>query len=218
MSRPLSRDETDRQLEDLPGWSFLRHALHATYDAPDTTTAVRLVAAVVELADELGHRVDVDLRGHSVRLELATPSERAVTQLDIELAHRISREADAVAAAVSPTRPSSVEVAVDALDRPAVIPFWRAGLGYADDPRGGDDPQLEDPSGRGPVLWFQQMSAPREQRNRIHVDVYVPRGTAEQRVADTLAAGGRLVTDEFAPSWWVLADAEGNELCVCVDD
>jgi 4a-hydroxytetrahydrobiopterin dehydratase len=23
------------------------------------------------------------------------------------------------------------------------------------------------------------------------------------------------VTDEFAPSWWVLADAEGNEACVC---
>jgi 4a-hydroxytetrahydrobiopterin dehydratase len=22
------------------------------------------------------------------------------------------------------------------------------------------------------------------------------------------------VTDEYAPSWWVLADAEGNEACV----
>jgi 4a-hydroxytetrahydrobiopterin dehydratase len=30
-----------------------------------------------------------------------------------------------------------------------------------------------------------------------------------------LAAGGLLVTDAHAPSWWVLADAEGNELCVC---
>jgi 4a-hydroxytetrahydrobiopterin dehydratase len=34
-------------------------------------------------------------------------------------------------------------------------------------------------------------------------------------VADTIAAGGRLVTDEHAPDWWVLADAEGNELCIC---
>jgi 4a-hydroxytetrahydrobiopterin dehydratase len=32
---------------------------------------------------------------------------------------------------------------------------------------------------------------------------------------DTLAAGGRLVSGEHAPNWWVLADPEGNELCVC---
>jgi len=28
-------------------------------------------------------------------------------------------------------------------------------------------------------------------------------------------AGGTLLTDEHAPEWWVLADVEGNELCVC---
>jgi 4a-hydroxytetrahydrobiopterin dehydratase len=28
------------------------------------------------------------------------------------------------------------------------------------------------------------------------------------------AAGGRLLTDEHAPAWWVLADPEGNEACV----
>jgi len=28
------------------------------------------------------------------------------------------------------------------------------------------------------------------------------------------AAGGRLVTDRYASSWWMLADAEGNEACV----
>jgi hypothetical protein len=27
-------------------------------------------------------------------------------------------------------------------------------------------------------------------------------------------AGGRLLTDEYAPAYWVLADAEGNEACV----
>jgi 4a-hydroxytetrahydrobiopterin dehydratase len=66
-----------------------------------------------------------------------------------------------------------------------------------------------------PAFWFQQMDAPRPQRNRIHVDVTVPHDVAEERVAATLAAGGRLVTDAYAPSWWVLADAEGNEACVC---
>jgi len=50
--------------------------------------------------------------------------------------------------------------------------------------------------------------------NRIHVDVIVPHDVAEQRVAEALAAGGTLLTDEYARSWWVLADADGNEACV----
>jgi 4a-hydroxytetrahydrobiopterin dehydratase len=42
----------------------------------------------------------------------------------------------------------------------------------------------------------------------------VPHDQAEARVAAALAAGGHLVTDQYAPAWWVLADAEGNEACV----
>lgn len=34
-------------------------------------------------------------------------------------------------------------------------------------------------------------------------------------MAAAIAAGGRLVTDKYAPSWWTLADAEGNEADVC---
>ena len=64
-------------------------------------------------------------------------------------------------------------------------------------------------------MWFQQMDAPRPQRNRIHLDVTVPHDAAQQRVAAALAAGGRLVRDTAAPAFWVLADAEGNEVCVC---
>ena len=33
----------------------------------------------------------------------------------------------------------------------------------------------------------------------------------EARVAAAIAAGGHLVSDEHAPMWWTLADAEGNE-------
>jgi len=55
------------------------------------------------------------------------------------------------------------------------------------------------------------MDAPRPQRNRIHIDVWVPHDQGEGRVAAAIAAGGRLVSDEHAPMWWTLADAEGNE-------
>ena len=51
--------------------------------------------------------------------------------------------------------------------------------------------------------------------NRIHLDVTVPHDVAEQRVAAALAAGGTLVNGERARAFWVLADPEGNEACVC---
>jgi 4a-hydroxytetrahydrobiopterin dehydratase len=44
--------------------------------------------------------------------------------------------------------------------------------------------------------------------------VWVPHDQGEARVAAAIAAGGHLVSDDHAPSWWVLADAEGNEACV----
>ena len=59
------------------------------------------------------------------------------------------------------------------------------------------------------------MDEPRRQRNRLHIDVTVPHDVAEQASVTALTAGGTLVTDDFARSWWVLADAEGNEACVC---
>jgi 4a-hydroxytetrahydrobiopterin dehydratase len=90
-------------------------------------------------------------------------------------------------------------------------------LGAAAAPAGyrqlGDD-YLFDPQGRGPSLDFQRMDAPRSQRNRMHLDVAVPHEQAEARIAAALAAGGQLVTDAYAPRWWVLADPEGNEACV----
>jgi 4a-hydroxytetrahydrobiopterin dehydratase len=91
-----------------------------------------------------------------------------------------------------------------------VMPFWAAVLGY--DTFGDED--VVDPLARGPWVSFQQLDEPRAGRNRIHVDVSVPRDQAEARVAAALDAGGHLVTDAFAPRWWTLADAEGNEVDV----
>jgi 4a-hydroxytetrahydrobiopterin dehydratase len=43
----------------------------------------------------------------------------------------------------------------------------------------------------------------------------VPHDVAEARIAAALAAGGTLVSDAEAPSYWVLADADGNKACIC---
>jgi 4a-hydroxytetrahydrobiopterin dehydratase len=98
---------------------------------------------------------------------------------------------------------------IDALVISDVMPFWAAVLGYVQ-----VDGDLIDPQFEGPVFWFQQMDAPRPQRNRIHIDLYLPQDRAKARIDAAVAAGGRIVNDANAPGWWTLADPEGNEVDV----
>jgi 4a-hydroxytetrahydrobiopterin dehydratase len=59
------------------------------------------------------------------------------------------------------------------------------------------------------------MDVPRTQRDRIHLDLTVAHDEAEARSEAALAAGGQLLDGSFARSLWILADPEGNEVCVC---
>jgi 4a-hydroxytetrahydrobiopterin dehydratase len=42
----------------------------------------------------------------------------------------------------------------------------------------------------------------------------VAREVAEKRLADAIAAGGRIVDDSEAPGAWILADRAGNKVCI----
>jgi 4a-hydroxytetrahydrobiopterin dehydratase len=84
-------------------------------------------------------------------------------------------------------------------------------LGYERRPDSPDE-DLVDPRNRGPAFWFEEMAEPRgDGGGAIHVAVWVPPEQGEARVAAALAAGGRVVRDDLAPSWWTLADTAGNE-------
>ena len=76
------------------------------------------------------------------------------------------------------------------------------------------DDELVDPDGSLPTLWFQRTDSHEPPRQRFHLDVRVPPEVAPKRIEAALAAGGTLVSDEHAPAWWVLADAQGNRVCV----
>ncbi len=191
-------------------WRVLFEGACAHFRTGSFAAGVALVDAIGRLADAANHHPDVDLRYEGVTVRLRTHDIDGLSERDVTLARQISAAARELDVPADPTAVQTVQVAIDALVRPEVMPFWRAVLGY----REMGDEDLVDPHGRGPSFWFQQMDAPRPQRNRIHVDISVPHDQAEARVAAAIAAGGHLVTDQFAPSWWVLADAEGNEACV----
>ncbi|MHB1475030.1 MAG: 4a-hydroxytetrahydrobiopterin dehydratase [Dermatophilaceae bacterium] len=93
MSRLLSNEEITRQLGDLPGWRREPESLVASYDAPDYPTAIQLIVEAGDEAEQMQHHPDVDLRWKVTHWRLSTHSAGGLTQLDIELAHRISQTA-----------------------------------------------------------------------------------------------------------------------------
>ncbi len=204
---------TPRQFHEADGvgdWRVLFEGACAYFRTGSFAAGVALVEAIGRLADAANHHPDVDLRYAGVTVRLMTREIGGLSERDVDLARQISATARELAVPADPSAVQTVQVAIDAFVSPEVMPFWRAVLGY----RIEGDEDLVDPHGREPSFWFQQMDAPRPQRNRIHVDVSVPHDQAEARVAAAIAAGGHLVTDEHAPSWWTLADVEGNEVDV----
>jgi 4a-hydroxytetrahydrobiopterin dehydratase len=214
----LTNAEITAALVGTP-WRLSVGRLHVGFTVPDLSAGVRFAAEVAGAADAAGHHPDIDLRYGYVHLVLVSHDVQAVTDRDVSLALRIADIATGQGLAASDSAPQVTEIAVDALDIPLVRPFWKAAFAYADGPDTDDGAgDLYDPRGIGPSVWFQQMDAPRVQRNRIHLDVSIAYAEAEARVAAVLAAGGVLVSDAHAPSFWVVADAEGNEVCICTPE
>lgn len=186
--------------DGVDDWRSVYHLVSAHFRTGSLAEGIAFATKVGWLTE--ADYVAIDLRASGVTVSLG--------RRDVGLARRISAAAEELGIAADPSAVQVVNVTIDALVGAEVLPFWRAVLGYG---QLGDD-YLYDPLRRGPGVGLQEMEVARTERNRIHIDVAVPHDQAETRVAAALAAGGRLVSDEHAPKWWVLADAEGNEACV----
>jgi 4a-hydroxytetrahydrobiopterin dehydratase len=148
-----------------------------------------------------------------VDLRLISHDVSQLTRRDVDLARRISEIAREQGIGAAPSAVTELELALDTADLAAVGPFWAALLTGSPDARTEND--VVDPSGRMPLLWFQGTDAHETPRQRFHVDVWVPHDLADARIAAAVDAGGRVVDDDAAPSFVVLADPEGNRACVC---
>ncbi|MBD5787744.1 4a-hydroxytetrahydrobiopterin dehydratase [Cellulosimicrobium terreum] len=209
---------TAREFHDsdgVEGWRVLLSTAQTLYRTGSFTAGVALVDAIGELAENANHHPDVDLRYGTVTVRLTSHDVGGLSRRDVDLARQISAAARELDLRADPGAVQELEIAVDALVGSDVQPFWRAVLGYDEGAPELPAPAVADPTTHAPAFWFQQMDAPRPQRNRIHVDVIVPHDVAESRVTAAIAAGGHLVSDDRAPAFWVLADTEGNEACVC---
>ena len=212
---------TRQQISDATGalgWRLVLGALRAQVRVSTLAEAAEVATLAAAACPDAPGQLSLDLRDDRVLLAVQSEAHGAVTDQDLELAGQLAGALQAAGRTLEPGGAGlqAFEIAIDALDIAAVRPFWKAVTGYTDARSTTDLHRgLVDPAGRGPAIWFQQMDSPRPQRNRSHIDVDVPHDVAAARIEAALAAGGVLLSDRAAPAFWVLADAEGNEACVC---
>lgn len=209
--RRLSGDEIDRM--GLDDWRSMHGSLQARFRTRNFATGLRLVEAIGAAAEELNHHPDLDLRYGHLNVRLSSHDVGGKTARDVELARRTSALAADLGIRADPAALSRVEIGLDTWDAEEIKPFWAVVLGMTPNPR--FDDELRDEQGDLPTLWFQQTQQHEEPRQRFHLDIRVPPEVADARIAAALAAGGVLVSDEHAPRFTVLADPQGNKVCVC---
>ena len=198
--------------DGVEDWRVVGEGACAYFRTGSFAMGAGLVKAISELAGLDDHHPDVDLRHEGVMVRLITIAQdyMGMTERDVELARQISAVARKLSLPADPSVVKTVQLTVDAHDIPKVKPFWRAVLGYQD--RADSPEDVVDPHSRGTPIWFQKLDAPDP---LMHIDVWVPPEQGEARVAAAIAAGGHLVTDKYAPSWWTLSGPEGNLVDVC---
>lgn len=206
---------TGQQISDLglDGWANLVGGLETRIRTGDFVTGLAVVSAIGAAAEEINHHPDLNLRYSRVDVRLSSHDAGGITDRDVRLARRIEAIAAAAGADLDRRGLSRLELAMDSPAAAGVAPFWAAvldakhvsGEGYDD---------VSDPNDVLPLIWFQT-SGSAEPRQRWHPDVWVEADQVQARIEAAVAAGGRLVSDDCAPQFWVLADAEDNLVCLC---
>ena len=85
----LSDAEIADRLNRLPGWERQGDEIRRTFSFTDFKGAVAFVNRVAELAEDMNHHPDIDIRFSKVTLTLSTHDAGGLTSRDFDLADRV---------------------------------------------------------------------------------------------------------------------------------
>lgn len=203
----------DVQASAPEGWVLLVDGLQTRIAVDDLATGAALVAAIATAAGAGQHPV-LTLRTDALDVRLTTPEVHGVTTDDVRFAAVVAALAQRVGLRPSTRGTSRLELALDTPETAAVAPFWAAVLDAPHSAGTDFGDEVRDRADALPTVWFQT-SGSAEPRQRWHPDVWVAPAEVQDRIDAALAAGGTLVSDAEAPSFWTLADPDGNRVCLC---
>jgi 4a-hydroxytetrahydrobiopterin dehydratase len=91
----LSQEEIDRALSsELPAWTQEGDTIRRTVKAASFMAGIDLVRRVAEVAEDLDHHPDIDIRWTRVTFRLTTHAANGLTARDLRLAADIDRLVD----------------------------------------------------------------------------------------------------------------------------
>ena len=96
MADLLSADEVMANLADVPNWSGDTSGITRKVSLPSFPAAISVVDRVAEVAEQMDHHPDIDIRWRNLTFACATHSAGGVTARDFELARRIDQIVSAV--------------------------------------------------------------------------------------------------------------------------
>jgi len=85
----LSPDEVATALSGLPDWSGDSAGIRRSVQLPTFRDAVAAIGSIADVAEEMDHHPDIDLRWRTLHITLVSHSADGVTDLDLQLARRI---------------------------------------------------------------------------------------------------------------------------------
>ena len=95
MTELLSQEEIDRALgRELPRWTQEGDSITRSVKAASFMDGIRLVQQVAEVAEELNHHPDIDIRWTTITFTLSTHSAGGLTMRDLRLAGDIDHLVD----------------------------------------------------------------------------------------------------------------------------
>jgi predicted enzyme related to lactoylglutathione lyase len=112
---------------------------------------------------------------------------------------------------------TTLGLVLDCQDPELLADFWATALGYVRLGAAGNYVLLVDPDNTRPKLLLQRVPEPKSAKNRMHLDIVTP--DIKAKAARLVAAGAQQVSpaaiSEHGSTWFLMADPEGNEFCVC---
>ena len=91
----LNSKEIKAAIKELPEWDLEGKTIERTFEFDDFSQAIDFVNGIAELADEVDHHPDMDIRYSKVRVILSTHSKGGLTEMDFDLAEKIGTLVDA---------------------------------------------------------------------------------------------------------------------------
>ena len=196
--------------DGLEDWVVLHGGPTAVFGTASLGEAARLALAISELpALAAAPHIHVSLVATALTIRL-TRDVQIIESEHIELARQISAVAAALGAKAERGRVHEIQIAIAAKPDAIDLGFWRVILGY-------DEMQPDnavDPLGNSSTVWMQEIEEHKSLKHAIHLDVSMAKEQVEARLEAAVRAGGVIVDDSHAPSWWILADRSGNKVCL----